>query len=195
MATKTCPNGHQYDSNIYGDSCPFCPASNHTQVINPNSTFNNDTGRTVPVFDNGHPTPPTDPTIPLGGGGGSPRTVIHTVAGNAPGGMGTGRKLVGLLVSYSNSPTGEVFSIYEGRNTIGRQHSCDISFSTDDMMSGVHLLILYREAEGVFWAADQNSSNGTYVNGKFVSDRVALNTNDVIEIGKTKLVFLGIPAF
>ena len=33
MATKKCPNGHQYDSSIYGDNCPFCP-SGHTHVNN-----------------------------------------------------------------------------------------------------------------------------------------------------------------
>lgn len=26
MATKKCPNGHQYDTSIYGDQCPFCPS-------------------------------------------------------------------------------------------------------------------------------------------------------------------------
>ncbi len=28
MATKTCPIGHQYDSDIFGDDCPFCPSKN-----------------------------------------------------------------------------------------------------------------------------------------------------------------------
>lgn len=32
MATKQCPNGHQYDSSIYGDNCPFCP--NSTRISN-----------------------------------------------------------------------------------------------------------------------------------------------------------------
>lgn len=26
MATRKCPNGHQYDASIYGDQCPFCPS-------------------------------------------------------------------------------------------------------------------------------------------------------------------------
>lgn len=26
MATRKCPNGHQYDVSIYGDQCPFCPS-------------------------------------------------------------------------------------------------------------------------------------------------------------------------
>ena len=106
-----------------------------------------------------------------------------------------GRKVVGVLVSYSANPAGEVFKIYEGRNLIGRAPSSDIVFSKDDKMSSTHLLILYREAEGIFWAVDQNSSNGTYINGKFASDRVELHANDVIVLGATKMIFLSIPSF
>lgn len=29
MATKKCPNGHQYDTSIYGDNCPFCIEISH----------------------------------------------------------------------------------------------------------------------------------------------------------------------
>lgn len=25
MPKKVCPNGHIYDSSIYGDECPLCP--------------------------------------------------------------------------------------------------------------------------------------------------------------------------
>ena len=32
------------------------------------------------------------------------------------------------------------------------------------------------------WANDENSSNGTYINGKFTGDRTELHTNDIIVI-------------
>lgn len=140
------------------------------------------TGGTIPLQEN------------IGGGGG--HTVIRNLNGDT--GMSNpdgGRKVVGVLVSYSANPAGEVFKIYEGRNLIGRAPSSDIVFSKDDKMSGTHLLILYREAEGIFWAVDQNSSNGTYINGKFASDRVELHANDVIVLGATKMIFLSIPSF
>ena len=200
MATKKCPNGHQYDSSIYGDNCPFCPQSNHTRV-NPGSdvpgtqktAVNNDfgggsygapTGATTPYF-------PDMPDVPGGGG----HTVIRTVGQPGDPNPDGGRRLVGVLVSYSHNPAGEVFKIYEGRNIVGRDHACDISFPSDTKMSGRHLLILYREAEGIVWANDENSSNGTYINGKFAGDRTELHTNDIIVIGSTKFVFLGIPEF
>ena len=152
MATKKCPNGHQYDSSIYGDNCPFCPQSGHTQVnmpgigaptakteINNNFNGNGTPGATAPTA----PYYPGMPDVPGGGGG---HTVIRTVGQPGSPNPDGGRKLVGLLVSYSHNPAGEVYKIYEGRNIVGRDHACDISFPMDDKMSGRHLLILYREA-------------------------------------------------
>lgn len=199
MATKKCPNGHQYDSSIYGDNCPFCPDSSHTHVNEDHTHVNDMGGETQKTYaDNLGGGQATGGTIPLqeniGGGGG--HTVIRNLNGDT--GMSNpdgGRKVVGVLVSYSANPAGEVFKIYEGRNLIGRAPSSDIVFSKDDKMSGTHLLILYREAEGIFWAVDQNSSNGTYINGKFASDRVELHANDVIVLGATKMIFFSIPSF
>lgn len=201
MAIKKCPNGHQYDSNIYGDNCPFCPQSSHTKVNMDNNSVpgtqktavNNDfyggmpggqTAATTPYF-------PDMPDVPGAGG----HTVIRTVGQPGTPNPDGGRKLVGVLVSYSHNPAGEVYKVYEGRNIVGRDHACDISFPMDNKMSGRHLLILYREAEGIVWANDENSSNGTYINGKFAGDRTELHTNDIIVIGSTKLVFLGVPEF
>ncbi|WP_195629504.1 FHA domain-containing protein [Bacteroides finegoldii] len=187
MATKKCANGHQYDASIYGDNCPFCPSGStkvnpetggtHTSVWPP--IDDNITGKTKPIGDS-----------PIGGGA----TVIRhaTPTGETSLG-GQNRKLVGLLVSYDSNPLGEVYKIYEGRNLAGRAVTCDIALTIDNNISSAHLLILYREAEGIFWAVDQNSSNGTYINGKFISDKVQLQTNDIIVLGATKLIFLAIP--
>ena len=105
MATKKCPNGHQYDSSIYGDNCPFCPQSGHTQVnmpgigaptakteINNNFNGNSTPGATAPTT----PYYPGMPDVPGGGGG---HTVIRTVGQPGSPNPDGGRKLVGLLVS------------------------------------------------------------------------------------------------
>lgn len=189
MATKKCPNGHQYDSGIYGDNCPFCPENSHTRV-NMDSTsgatignFGDDskTGATIPVMDN------------VGGGVSGGHTVIRVLGDNGANAEG-GRKVVGVLATYSLNPAGEVFKIYEGRNMIGRTNTNDIIIN-DDNVSKEHLLIFFNEAEGVYWAKDQFSSNGTYINGRFARGEIEIKTNDVIVIGKTKLVFLAIPDF
>lgn len=187
MATKKCPKGHQYDSTIYGDNCPFCPSSNHV-----NDDF--DGGETQATMDWGSgETAPTATMQHFDGDGG--RTVIRVIGDNNEPNPNGGRRVVGVLVSYSVNPAGEVYKIYEGRTIIGRDRTCDLSFPTDSHMSSKHFLIQYVEAKGVFKAKDQGSSNGSYVNGQvYVMDEsVDLKTNDVIVLGGTKFVFLAIP--
>lgn len=192
MATKKCPNGHQYDSNIYGDNCPFCPESSHTRVNNATGGFD---GATRPTGDwVGSETGATAPYQDDFGGG---HTVIRNLNGTGASNPDGGRKVVGLLVSYSANPAGEIYKVYEGRTTIGRDSTCDIPFPNDTHMSAKHFLIQFVEAKGVFKAKDQGSSNGTFVNGQvYVMDEpIDLKTNDVLVLGETKLVFLAIPEF
>lgn len=187
MATKKCANGHIYDPNVYGDNCPFCP-SGETVNINEggctrvnNDQYNGSTGAT-------RPTQPVTPEEDFGGG-----TVIrHVEPGYTNVSGGSNRKLVGLLVCYDLNTYGQVFNIYEGRNMIGRKATVDIPIAGDQQISSEHLVILYREAEGVFWCIDNKSSNGTFVNGVFQNE-TQLKTNDVIRIGSTHLIFIEIP--
>lgn len=192
MATKKCPNGHQYDSSIYGDNCPFCPESSHTRVNNPTSGFDDATRRTGNWVGC-----ETGVTVPYQDDFGGGHTVIRNLNGTDGSNPDGGRKVVGLLVSYSANPAGEIYKVYEGRTTIGRDSTCDIPFPNDTHMSAKHFLIQFVEAKGVFKAKDQGSSNGTFVNGQvYVMDEpIDLKTNDVLVLGETKLVFLAIPEF
>lgn len=192
MATKKCPNGHQYDSSIYGDNCPFCPSlevEGHTQVCD---DMGGGETKATSDWNNSEGYKPTMKMDEPGGG----HTVIRTVGGGQQN-QGDGRRMVGILVSYSQNSAGEVYKIYEGRTVIGRDHSCDISFPTDTHMSGRHFLIQFVGAKGLFKAKDMGSSNGSFVNGSvYVMDEsVDLKTNDVIVLGETKLLFMAIPSF
>ena len=202
MATKKCPNGHQYDSSIYGDNCPFCPSSEgHTKACDDmgggetkaTGGWNGDWGTNG--TDNWNSAEDYKPTQQMDESGGG-HTVIRTLDGTGPN-AGGGRRVVGLLVSYSHNPAGEIYQVYEGRTIIGRDHACDISFPGDSHMSGKHLLVQFVEAKGVFKAKDMGSSNGSFVNGSvYVMDEaVDLKTNDVIVLGETKLLFIAIPSF
>lgn len=191
MATKKCSKGHQYDSTIYGDNCPFCPSSNgHTRVTD---DFEGET-RATEDFDGGG-TLPTEPMRDFDGGGG--RTIIRTIGGTDAPNPDGGRRVVAVLVSYSVNPAGEVYKIYEGRTIIGRDRTCDLPFPNDSHMSSKHFLIQYVEAKGSFKAKDQGSSNGSYVNGQVyvMDDPIELKSNDVIVLGGTKFIFLAIPEF
>lgn len=188
MATKKCPNGHQYDSSIYGDQCPFCPSNATSTQVNAGKTKVNNPTESSATGE--RPTMPiSTPEVNVGGG----RTVIRSVNGTTIGPNDGGRKLVGLLISYDQSPLGEVYKIYEGRNIIGRNNTCDIPITNDSHVSGEHLLILYRNGDNIFWADDLNSSNGVYINGSFVSEKTKIHTNDIIVIGASKFIFLAIP--
>lgn len=198
MATKKCNNGHLYDPAIYGDNCPFCPSFGGATKVN--SEYHEQGGTRVLNGEN-ETARPTE-TVGVGGcesSGGM--TVIRPVNGQATGepGSGESRRLVGLLVSYSAVPTGEVYKVFEGRTTIGRDRTCDIPFPNDSYMSSKHFLIQYVEAKGVFRAQefDKGSANGSYVNGQIyvLGDVIELKDKDVIVIGGTKFVFLEIPEF
>jgi hypothetical protein len=133
MAKKTCSKGHIYDSSIYGDNCPFCPSQGSGTVVCENGgeaggsgcaggTEVNQEGRTSigGVSTN-------DPTIPLGGGIGG-GTVIRPAAGTGNAATPSGKRIVGIIVTYDVLSTGQVHNIFEGRNYIGREVTSDIVF-------------------------------------------------------------------
>lgn len=209
MAKVECPNGHIYDSSIYGDECPLCPksgmANNNisgstgidypgaaagTQVTPP---FGAPMGGARQAMGTEDPSGPTEfkngpkgngPAAPIGGG-----TVIRQPKGAA---AGKGRKLVGFLVSYNRTPLGKAYEIYEGKNYIGRDRSSDIAIPDDNQMSGRHMSILYRNVDNKFKYRDEQSSNGTFVN-KELSDEGELQNYDIIRLGNTVFIFMAIP--
>jgi hypothetical protein len=191
MAKKQCSRGHIYDSAIYGDNCPFCPSQGGSGTVvaggSTGGNFGGETelnmeGRTQVVGG----TQAAGPTIPMESGGG--RTIIRPVQGGV---ASSGKKLVGLLVTYSTNPNGQVFNIFEGKNFIGRDMPVDICIP-DNEVSGKHFSILYRSADGKFKFKDEQSSNGTYLND-VLTDEGELTTFDVIRIGGTRLIFFAIP--
>lgn len=126
----------------------------------------------------------------LRGGG---RTVIRRAPGAGMGGQqAPERRLVGFLVTYNRTPAGRAYNIYEGRNYIGRDASCDISIPDDGQMSGKHLSILYRNVDGKFKFRDEQSSNGTFINKELIDDG-ELQNYDIIRAGSTIFIFIAIP--
>ena len=209
MATKRCINGHQYDSSIYGDNCPFCPAKTEMN----GAGFGGDGYKTVAMNNivedlktrpmigmEDKPTKPLTDTAPreskpsFSVKNNPSRTRIRVIGEQPEKEIVSGRRLVGMLVSFSTNPNGEVYKIFEGRNIIGRSEDCDITIANDDNVSDKHLLILFREDDG-FTAADQYSTNGTFINGKFLKGDCTLSSEDIIVTGATKFMFFAVPNF
>ena len=104
------------------------------------------------------------------------------------------RILCGFLISYSSNANGRYWPLHEGRNRIGSDISNDISIN-DNRVSSNHAILNIRHSvnDGRLLVAisDQNSSNGTVVNGRDIEFTPAeLNSGDVIKIGSHELVIL-----
>lgn len=82
---------------------------------------------------------------------------------------------------YPTPEGSQVIDVPDGRVTFGRGSEADYRFP-DDGLSRLHATV-YRESSRV-WVVDENSSNGTYVNGERVSGAgTPLTAGDELRIG------------
>ncbi len=74
------------------------------------------------------------------------------------------------------------------RLTVGRGSQNDASFDWDDEVSGLHAIL---ERLGEHWTVSDDglSTNGTYVNGERISGRHRLRDGDLVQFGRTTVVF------
>ena len=74
------------------------------------------------------------------------------------------------ILKVVSGPDRKVFALSTERpTTIGRDKDCDI-FLDDLRCSRVHAIVRFDQQDGGWWLMDQNSSNGTYVNGSKVHE-------------------------
>jgi hypothetical protein len=113
------------------------------------------------------------------------RTIV--VAEQASLGPGERGKIVGWLITYSRNEDGQDFRIYEGYNRIGANQVCDIVIE-DETVSGSHAIIVYREDRCLI--KDDLSRNGTFVNGREITEAYPLQNYDQIRVGNTHLTYV-----
>ncbi len=118
------------------------------------------------------PPVPSAPAVP------SPAAAPAVVA--PPGG---GRRIVGLLITYTWQSDGQVFPVREGRNYLGSDPDSDVALDGDPQLSGRHATILFR-GQG-FWIDDEKSMNGTFVDGECVEEKQPLANYAEIRTGST----------
>jgi len=104
-----------------------------------------------------------------------------------------GRRLTGIVATFSWSPLGQLFTVHDGRNYAGSgtvimegQRNADILVPEDGMLSSVHFLILCQG--GKYRISDVNSTNGTYVNGVQI-DALGIELADHAQIQAGATVF------
>jgi len=99
------------------------------------------------------------------------------------------RRIVGMLITYTWKPEGQVYPVREGRNLIGRNpDKCDIAVPEDPNLSEVNSHITFRRT---FTVGDMVSMSGTDLNGIPVEETyVRLPNYAKIRTGSTHWTFL-----
>ncbi len=132
------------------------------------------------------PLRPSPPSPPANAYESDRRTIVIPEAG-AQLRRSKGR-IVGWLISYSHNPDGEDYRIYAGYNRLGANPVCDIVLE-DETVSGSHAIIVYRDGRCLI--KDDLSRNGTFVNGREITESYPLQSYDQVRIGNTYLTFVG----
>lgn len=74
--------------------------------------------------------------------------------------------------------------VVKERVTIGRDKNCQLSLSNDTALSGRHCSLLYRGSS--VYVRDEESTNGTFVNGVPVVGEYKLEMDDILLIGSSE---------
>lgn len=106
-----------------------------------------------------------------------------------------GRRLRGVVFTFSWSPLGQLFTVREGRNYAGSgtvsgeaNRAVDILITDDNMLSSSHFLILCQGDKD--WIRDVDSTNGTYVDGVQIdANGMQLEDGAEIKAGATLFKF------
>ncbi|MGH9957269.1 MAG: FHA domain-containing protein [Pyrinomonadaceae bacterium] len=162
---RLCAAGlHPMDPNW--DSCPYCENARRTKARTEAHA-----GASASSEDRG--------TRTGGGSAGGRRETKAVPSGlssdtGGQAGVEDTRRILGILVTYTWRPEGQLFTVREGKNFIGAgdissetsHRRCEILIETDPMLSSEHALILCRH--GRYDLIDQKSSNGTFLDGDLV---------------------------
>jgi hypothetical protein len=203
--TATCPRGHIIDPTW--TECPYCRAEQSSSDIVAMQEPGQRRKETVVEKQAGPPPPPpppfsqslSGPPKPLESSGSQRRKTVYAPppapaeeAAQEPAGAqkprAPERRVVGVLVTYSWKPEGQVFAVREGRNLIGRGAECEICVPEDPTLSNVNSHITYRKN---FVVGDMVSMSGTDLNGEPVEDKFVLLPNyATLRTGSTHWTFI-----
>ena len=188
MNMQQCAGGgHFYDASIHKE-CPYCNTGNA------GATMPLDMGRTMPLAAAGAD---IGKTMPLTQGGGNGRTVAQGNVGDAGRTIAIIKEelgidpVVGWLISLEGKEKGRDYRIHTDNNYIGRGEKMDICIRGDDTISREnHATISYDARDKMFYFTPGDGRSIVRLNDKGIFATAELKAYDILEIGKTKLVFL-----
>lgn len=165
---KQCANGHFFDE-VRFPECPYCADSQSMGKTVAAQPLDKTVGLNQPV------TPAADRGKTVG--------LIKKDIGIDP--------AVGFVICVSGPHKGADFKLHSGRNFLGRAASMDVSLSDDETVSREnHALISYDARHNAFALSPGLGRGITYRNEAQVEAAVELQAYDVIEAGKSRLIFL-----
>ena len=181
-----CPFCHYYNAALH-PSCPEC-ARNAAASGNAARGAAPGSGNFTPTEAPGGPFPGTVPVD--GGAEGDP--FGYTVIGGDLHGPDQLEPVVGWLVCVEGPMRGLDYRIHAGYNYIGREvgdiHiACDMQISRQN-----HAMVAFDAEEQSYYVGPSAGRNLIKVNGKTVLNAMELHSYDVISIGSTKLLFIGL---
>lgn len=181
-----CPFGHYYNAALHA-SCPEC-ARNAAASGNAARGSAPGSGNFTPTEAPGGPFPGTVPVD--GGAEGDP--FGYTVIGGDLHGPDQLEPVVGWLVCVEGPMRGLDYRIHAGYNYIGREVG-DIHIAGDMQISRQnHAMVAFDAEEQSYYVGPSAGRNLIKVNGKTVLNAMELHSYDVISIGSTKLLFIGL---
>lgn len=181
-----CPFGHYYNAALHA-SCPEC-ARNAAASGNAARGAAPGSGNFTPTEAPGGSFPGTVPVD--GGAEGDP--FGYTVIGGDLHGPDQLEPVVGWLVCVEGPMRGLDYRIHAGYNYIGREVG-DIHIAGDMQISRQnHAMVAFDAEEQSYYVGPSAGRNLIKVNGKTVLNAMELHSYDVISIGSTKLLFIGL---
>ncbi|MGH7907549.1 MAG: FHA domain-containing protein [Candidatus Binataceae bacterium] len=168
-----CSHGHFYDASKHS-SCPYCGVG---------GDFSEGKTRRVPQGQGQAAAPQPRPAPAVAAEPGPTRAIYREAAsGISP--------VVGWLVCIAGPDRGRDYRIHGEKNFIGRSPSMDIALAGDDSVSREkHAAIAFDPKKRGFWLLPGDASGLVYLNEQLVNTPSGLKARDIIELGKTKLMF------
>ena len=198
----------------YGKTEPIDSFNGFNDIVGPSSfsetePIGNDSTFSGPTEYAGWdaPQPSTEPaTLPIGEDGGFtlPDSELNADTPNAfqfesseptqvvsPEGTYSFMPVVGWLVCIEGNDRGRDFRLHAGYNSIGKNPENDVSIPSDHTISrDRHAVIAYDQEENLYFFAPANGVNLLRLNGKVLMSPSEIKANDVLTIGKSKLLFI-----
>ena len=173
MDMKQCSAGHFYYAERYSD-CPYCgtgdsKVSTHPHVLEPDVTSPADEK--------------TEPAINLYAPEDGVTEALDAVK--------TVRPVVGWLVCVEGPSYGKSYEIHKENNYLGRAAHMDICIPEDASISrDSPMVVTYDATSRSFFCGFMGGRSIVRLNGRPLLATTELNRGDVIELGKTKLMFV-----